>query len=137
MDVEKKRTSKIIALIAIIIALLGLSFSFAAFSTNLNINKQAKQAQEFHKQEERKAFAEQAKILKGKKVVLKVKVGENGKLFGAVTSQEIVNELTKIGIDIEKKKLDTPVIKMIGSYQIKARFCEGISADFMVQVEPE
>lgn len=38
MDVEKKRTSKIIALIAIIIALLGLSFSFAAFSTNLNIN---------------------------------------------------------------------------------------------------
>lgn len=38
MDVEKKRTSKIIALIAIIIALLGLSFSFAAFSTNLKID---------------------------------------------------------------------------------------------------
>lgn len=35
---EKKRTSKIIAIVAIIIALLGLSFSFAAFSTNLSID---------------------------------------------------------------------------------------------------
>ena len=118
--------------------LLKQGLAQIANNTNKNINQQAKNAQAYHKQQERNAFAEEAKKLSNQLLTLTVKVGENGKLFGAVTSQEIANEIkNKLGINIEKKKLDVPNIKLIGTYDIKARFCEGITAQFKVDIQPQ
>jgi len=46
------------------------------------------------------------------------KVGENGKLFGSVTSQQLVDKLKTMGYDIDKKNVIMPEdhIKMIGTY---------------------
>lgn len=46
------------------------------------------------------------------------KVGENGKLFGSVTSQQIVDKLKTMGYDIDKKNVVMPEdhIKKTGSY---------------------
>lgn len=117
--------------------LLKQGLAQIANNTNKNINQQAKNAQAYHKQQERNAFAEEAKKLNNQTFTLYVKVGENGKLFGAVTSQEIANEISKLGITIEKKKLEVPNIKLIGTYDIKARFCEGITAQFKVDIKPQ
>ncbi|MBR7091168.1 MAG: 50S ribosomal protein L9 [Clostridia bacterium] len=117
--------------------LLKQGLAQIANNTNKNINQQAKNAQAYHKQQERNAFAEEAKKLSNQLITINVKVGENGKLFGAVTSQEIANEIAKLGINIEKKKLDVPSIKLIGTYDIKARFCEGITARFKVDIKPQ
>jgi len=115
--------------------LLKKGLAQIANSVNKNVVTQAKQSQNFHKQEERKAYAEQSKKLQGRTITIPVKVGENGKLFGAITSQEIADRLSQAGVTIDKKKLEVPLIKLVGSYVVKAKFCEGINAKFTVMVE--
>ncbi len=48
-----------------------------------------------------------------------VKVGENGKLFGSVTSQQLVDMLKKMGYAVDKKQVIMPAdhIKKTGTYQ--------------------
>lgn len=108
-----------------------------ATKTNLNVNSQAKAAKAFHKQVERDEFKTEAEKLKDKNVVIKVKIGENGKLFGSVTNKEIADKLNQMGIKIEKRMIDLPTIKLIGKYEAKARFAEGIETKFFVSVVTE
>jgi len=104
-------------------------------SQNLNENKQAKAAQAYHKQVERDEYSLEAKKLDGLNVEIAVKVGENGKLFGAVTSKEVAEKLAEMGIKVEKKMITLPVIKLVGAYSAKARFAEKIEAKFTVVVK--
>ncbi len=104
-------------------------------SQNLNENTQAKAAQAYHKQVERDEYSVEAKKLDGFNLEMSVKVGENGKLFGAVTSKEVAEKLSEHGIKIEKKMITLPVIKLVGSYSAKARFAEKIEAKFTVTVK--
>lgn len=107
-----------------------------ANNTNKNIHSQAENAKAYHKAEERKAFAIDAEKLKGKTLIVKAKIGENGKLFGAITSQEIADTIKKeYDIAIEKKKINTPSIKMVGTYDVKIRFAEGIETKIKVDVK--
>ncbi len=101
---------------------------------NLNENKQAKAAQAYHKQVERDEYSVEAAKLNGLKLEIAVKVGENGKLFGAVTSKEVAEKLLEQGIKVEKKMISLPVIKLVGSYSAKVRFAEKIEAKFTVTV---
>ncbi len=106
----------------------------SASSTNLNENKQAKVAQAYHKQVERDNFSAEAKKLNGITVEIGVKIGENGKLFGSVTSKEVAEKLESLGIKVEKRMITLPNIKLVGKYNAKARFAEGIEAKFYVSV---
>lgn len=107
-----------------------------ANNTNKNIHNQAENAKAYHKEEERKAFKQQAEQLKGQTIVINAKIGENGKLFGAVTSQEIADSIKKaFNITIDKKKIITPNIKMVGAYDIKIRFAEGIETKIKIQIK--
>ena len=108
-----------------------------ATKTNLNVNSQAKAAKAFHKQVERDEFRDEAEKLKDKDVIIKVKIGENGKLFGSVTNKEVADKLNQMGIKIEKRMIDLPTIKLIGKYEAKARFAEGIETKFFVSVVTE
>ncbi len=110
------------------------SLAKPANSTNLNENKQAKLAQAYHKQVERDAFQEEATKLKGKNITIKARIGENGKLFGSITNKEIAEKLAEIGIKVEKRMINIPNIKLVGKYNAKARFAEGIEAKFTVTV---
>ncbi|MBQ7602851.1 MAG: 50S ribosomal protein L9 [Clostridia bacterium] len=106
-----------------------------ANNTNKNIHSQAENAKAYHKAEERKAFGIEAEKLKGQTIIVKAKIGENGKLFGAVTSQEIADTIKKeYDITIDKKKITTPNIKMVGAYDVKIRFAEGIETKIKVDV---
>lgn len=106
-----------------------------ANNTNLNINAQAKTAQAYHKQVQRDEYSAEASKLQGKEIVFNVKIGDNGKLFGAVTNKEVTEKLAEMGITIEKKMITLPLIKLVGKYKAKARFAEKIEADFFVIVE--
>ena len=67
-----------------------------------------------------KKSAEYLKSLLDKTVItIAMKVGEDGKLFGSVTSQHIAEELKSKGIDIDKKKINLEDnIKQLGEYKI-------------------
>ena len=79
-----------------------------ATSAALNENKQQKEAFEYHKAVEIKEAKELANLLKTKTIYIKVKAGENGKIFGGITSLEISKALEKEGVLIDKKKILLP-----------------------------
>ena len=67
---------------------------------------------------------------------IRAKAGANGKLFGAVTSQEIVDALREQhGIELEKNKLvQGEPIKAYGSYQLRYKFGYGIEGTVHILV---
>ena len=69
-------------------------------------------------------------------VTIRAKAGANGRLFGSVTSQEIVDALKEQhGIVIEKNKLvQADPIKNFGSYSVKCKFGYGIDGTVNLQV---
>jgi large subunit ribosomal protein L9 len=66
---------------------------------------------------------------------IKVKVGEEDRLFGSVTTQEIADFLTKEGFDVEKRaiELEEP-IKQLGVYTVKVNLYKDESAKLKVWV---
>lgn len=86
---------------------------------------------------EEKAEAESLSVrLEKLSVEIKGNSGQGGKLFGAITNQEIAEALeSQHGIVIEKNKIEQPeTIKRHGTYSIKAKLGYGVSADFTLIV---
>ena len=101
-----------------------------------NLEKQKALAEE--KRAEEKAAA-QAKADELEKIVLNVpsKGGENGKLFGSVTSMDIAKALQdQEGITIDKKKIEMPEgpIKQAGTSQVIVKLYQDVSAKIRVKV---
>ncbi len=66
------------------------------------------------------------------------KVGEDDKLFGAVTSQDIIDKLKTLGINIDKKQLEIEEpIKKLGVYHLTVKVHPDIKADLKVWVIKE
>jgi large subunit ribosomal protein L9 len=83
-----------------------------------------------------KSMQEIAKAIESKELVILVKVGENDKLFGSVTSLDIANALKKEGIELDKRKIEIPEhIKALGSYQAKVKLADGVTSSFKIKVE--
>lgn len=108
-----------------------------ASAQNLNIAKQQQQANEKRRMLERLSAEEAAKRLSGLKVIVKAKCGENGRLFGSITSKEISDAiLDQHGIEIEKKRIVMDDhIKELGETKLSIKVYAGISADIIVSVE--
>lgn len=108
----------------------------AASINAANIKKAAAQHRKFQAGVEARDLAKKLSALT---VQVKVKVGENGKIFGSVTSKEIAAALeSQHGIAVDRKKilLDEP-IKTVGECSVKARLFEGTDAAFKVEVIPQ
>lgn len=75
------------------------------------------------------------KKLDGLTVELIKKVGSNGRLFGAVTSQEISKELEKHGVHIERRLIQIEgSVKSLGTYDVKAKLFNDVTATFKLKV---
>lgn len=80
-----------------------------------------------------------AELLKGKveavACVLAHRAGEEGKLFGSVTSMEIAAKLAEAGVEIDRKKiqLEEP-IKALGEFEVPVKLDAGIVATVKVTV---
>ena len=118
--------------------LLKKGLAEQASSVAGNSLKLQKEAEERRRAEEAAAIRALAKTMDKSKVTLSIKCGENGKVFGSVTSREIAAKLAELGYDVDKKKivLKDP-IKTVGDYTIEIRLMEGVSAKVFVSVVPE
>ena len=107
----------------------------AATASGVNEANQRKAADAYHKAEEIKATKALAESLNGKSVTVKIKVSENGKVFGSVTSLHVAESLAAMGYDIDKKKIKMDALKSLGSCPAEIRFMEGISCKITVVVQ--
>lgn len=84
--------------------------------------------------------AEDLKVkLEGTSLVLKMKAGEDGKLFGSVTHKDIAEALKKTaGMEIDKKliRIEEP-IKMTGSYTVEVHLQQDVNASLKIEVEKD
>jgi large subunit ribosomal protein L9 len=86
-----------------------------------------------------KATAEEfAKKLQNVSVCIKKKAGKGEKLFGSVTSEDIISALQKQGIKIEKKMINiTGPIKTLGKHLVNITLHRDIDVTITVSVERE
>ncbi len=103
---------------------------------NLNEVKLKEGARAEHEKRALKAAEDLKKELDGKSFTLKMKSGEGGKLYGAVTNQDVSDELKKNGFDIEKKQvvIDT-AIKNIGTFGVRIKLHPKVSCNVNINVE--
>ncbi len=98
------------------------------------------QRQKFLKQEaQEKGQAEElAKLLEGLRLVFTRKAGEQGTLFGSVTTLDIAEQLASQGYSIDRRKihLSNP-LKAIGEHEVSIRLHREVTAKIKVAVEAE
>ncbi|MCQ2408693.1 MAG: 50S ribosomal protein L9 [Oscillospiraceae bacterium] len=113
----------------------------AAEATNANLNKlEGQKASAQHKVDVAVAEAkEYAAKLEGKKVIIRAKAGQGGRLFGAVTPGNVADVLKEqFGFELDKRKITVNgEMKNEGDYSAEAKFYSGISAKFTVSVVSE
>ena len=110
----------------------------AATAAKLNDISMKKSAADFHKAEEVKATKELAKTLNGQNFTVKIKAGQNGKVFGSVTAANISDSLDAAGYKVDKKKIVvTQPIKNLGEYDIELKLMEGVSSKIKITVVAE
>lgn len=99
------------------------------------VKLKAKQDSNQHKKDLEKAKAiEIANKLKEIVLKIEVKAGDNGKIFGGVTSKEISENLkTQYNIDVDKKKIVLKeTIKVLGTVNVDIKLYEGVLATLKV-----
>lgn len=114
-----------------------LKNNLAKIATNSNIleNNAQKSSADFHFAEQKKEAEVLAKKLKTVNVVLKIKCGDNGKIFGSITASDISEELKKQGFDIDKKKIElSSPIKNSGDHTVCIKLFQGVFANISVNV---
>jgi large subunit ribosomal protein L9 len=107
-----------------------------ATPANLKNLENAKKKQE---EKEMEIFQEAKKLeeeLMKVAIVIKTKAGENGKLFGSITTKEIAEQLEeKSGISIDKRKFELDdTIKSVGEYSVRIKLHPKVVAKIQVIV---
>ncbi len=116
--------------------LIPKKLAVEANAENMSKLNNKKEAANYRKDVEKQNAEELAKKLKGIMLKIKVKAGENGKIFGGVTAKEISENLkSQYNFDIDKKKIELKeTIKTLGSFNVSVKLFEGITASLRIEV---
>ncbi|MGF7108197.1 50S ribosomal protein L9 [Treponema pedis] len=77
--------------------------------------------------------------LEAASIKISMPAGPNGKLYGAVTTQTIADELHKLEFDIERKRIDIPgqTVKSTGTHKAVIKLYENVTAEISFTVEAQ
>ena len=105
---------------------------------NMNNLQAKKDSNAFRKGEELKEAKEIAEKLKNITIKMKIKAGENGKLFGGVTAKEIAEAIKKDhNIEVDKKKVMLKeTITVAGVTKVDINLYEGVIAPVSIMIIP-
>ncbi len=118
--------------------LLKKGLAEIATASGINEITQRRVAEEYHRAEYIKAQKELASKLQGQEVTVAIKAGENGRVFGSVTTAHIASALSAAGYDIDKKKISLKEnIKNVGDFEAEVRLMEGVISKIKVKVVAE
>lgn len=106
-------------------------------ATEVNINNlnQKKETERRKKLAEIEAAQKQADELKGKEVKIVAKSGENGRLFGSITSKDVADALNnQYKLNIDKKKIVVDTIRTLGVYEVEVKLYPEVSTKIKVVI---
>lgn len=119
--------------------LLPRKLAREATNEALNAIDTAKRAAKHRDDVKREQAEQKARELKGKVVVLRLRAGENGRLYGSVTNEQIADALREQhGVEVDKRKieLEEPV-KAVGQVLATVRLAAGVSTRMIVNIVAE
>lgn len=96
--------------------------------------------QRAHKEAKLKEQAEKnATALNGMLIKVGAKAGENGKIFGSVTSLQIADAIKKLGYDVDRKNVhfDGDSVKQLGTYTAKVKLHREVIVEVKFEVIAE
>lgn len=116
--------------------LLPKKLAVEANNANMSKLKAKQESNQFRKDTEKKEAEEIAQKLKGIMLKIKVRAGENGKIFGGVTSKEISEGLKRdYNIEIDKKKIIlSDTVKNLGMITVDIKLYEGVIGKLKVDI---
>lgn len=108
-----------------------------ATDNNMHILNNQKENERKKKLAELEAAQKLASELKGKEIKITGKTGDNGKLFGAITSKDVAKKIKELyKVEIDKKKIVMETIKVAGGYEIEVKLYPEVSTKMKVMVVP-
>ena len=106
-----------------------------ANASNLNDLKGKRESVEFQTEQSKQRAEEIAEKFKTIEVVIETKAGDNGKLFGSITSKDVADALTaQHHIKLDRKKFVMDSIKTLGTHNVKVKLFTGITGELTVVV---
>jgi len=115
--------------------LLPRGFAYEATAGNKKRMEQERERLEAAEGSRREAAEEIAKKLEPVSLTFSARVGEEGKLFGSVTTADIAHQLEGQGFKIEKRQIDLhEPIKALGVYRVPIRVHADVRAEIKVWV---
>ncbi|MFO7266210.1 MAG: 50S ribosomal protein L9 [Limnochordales bacterium] len=119
--------------------LIPRGLAVEATPANLKQHEERLRREAAKKAREEAEARETAARLAQKPLVIKVKAGESGRLFGSVTSGDIAEAVEKqFGVKLDKRRieLDEP-LKTVGAYKVAVRLHPGVQAELQVHLQAE
>lgn len=119
--------------------LIPKGFAIEANDKNMKALKKKKAEEEAQYQADKAAASEIKSKIEAEEFIIKTKGGENGKLFGSITSADIAQAVKQqTGAEIDKKKiqLDSP-IKQVGEFEVPVKLFHEVNAVLKVKTVTE
>lgn len=118
--------------------LIPRGVAYAATKANLARLAEERRILEQRSLKEQRIAGDQAAKLDGFRVTATVIVGEEDRMFGSVTSQDIAELLREKGIDVDRRKiqLEEP-IRALGEHEIPVKLHADVTATLIVEVVKE
>ncbi len=117
--------------------LIAKGIAKEANQSNLNDHKQQEKARELKVQKDEEDAVELGAKLKDTQVTIYAKAGEGGKLFGAITSKDIVEQMKKQhNVEFDKRKiLLSEPIKTLGTINVEVKLHPKVSTTIIVEIK--
>lgn len=118
--------------------LLPRNLAMLANAANMRQLEHEKKVIELRQAKLKGAAQEQAKQLENVRVTIKRKVGDQGKLYGSVTSLDIAEALSAAGQKIDRRHIHLPdPIRAVGAHEVELKMHRDVTAKLKVEVVGE
>lgn len=115
--------------------LLPRGLALPATSGNLSRVEELKKAAEQRKKQEREVAEELKQKLAGISVKVARQVGDEGKMYGSVTSKDIAEAYAAAGVNVDRRRIElSEPIKALGTFEVAVKLHHDVSATLKVEV---
>lgn len=117
--------------------LLPRGIAFLATPGAVDQAARMRRARDLRDSQDREAAQTIATTLVPKVITIPAKAGQEGKLFGSVTSSDVVAAVREqTGIELDRRQLETEPIKSVGQHTVTAKLHRDVSFPITVEVVP-